>query len=155
MWHSCVRVSVRDHLRGKPRHLVALYRELGRTIRSFGPGVTTVSSRTRTGWMARARFAGVQFRRDHLLLGFWLKREISSARLKRTYLGRSDWIYELPIGSATDLDHQLIGWLREAYLVGRQEWPADAAERGARRPERMRKGRPGEAAPSDRIGEAP
>lgn len=134
MWHSCVRITVRDHLRGRPREQVELYRELARIVRSLGPGVTNVSSKTRTGWMARARFAGVQFRRDRLLLGFWLKREISSPRLKATYLGRSDWIYETSVVSASELDDELRGWLREAYFVGRQEWPgnAEGAARGGR-----------------------
>lgn len=84
--------------------------------------------------MARARFAGVVFRRDHLVLGFWLKRRISSARLKVQYLGRSDWVYELPIRSLEELDDEVRGWLGEAYLVGRQEWRPKAATagRGAR-----------------------
>jgi hypothetical protein len=123
MWHSCVRVSVRDHLRGRPREVVAIYRELGRVVRSFGPGVRTVSSKTRTGWMARVRFAGVEFRRDHLVLSFWLKREITRARLRRAYYGRSDWVYSLPVRSPSEIDEELTDWLREAYLVGRQEWP--------------------------------
>jgi hypothetical protein len=122
MWHSCVRVTVRDHLRGLPREVVALYRELGRLVRSLGPGVTNVSSKTRTGWMARARFAGIEFRKDHLVLSFWRKREISSPRLRSAYYGRRDWVYSLAIRSPADLDAELLGWLREAYLVGRQEW---------------------------------
>ena len=130
-WHSCVRVSVRDHLKGRPRHVVELYRALGRIVRSFGPGVRNVSSKTRTGWMVRARFAGVEFRRDHLLLSFWLKREIRSPRLRAAYYGRSDWVYSLPVRSPGDLDEELRGWLHEAYLVGRQEWdPSSVPDRG-------------------------
>jgi hypothetical protein len=127
MWHSCSRVTVRDHTKGKPRHLVQLYREVGRLVRSFGPGVSTVSSRTRTGWMARARFAGVEFRRDHVVLAFWLKREISHPRLRVEHYGRSDWGYRLALRSPADIDDELRGWLREAYLVGRQEWSPSAA----------------------------
>lgn len=74
--------------------------------------------------MVRARFAGVQFRKDHVVLAFWLKRPIRSSRLKHEYLGRSDHVYEIRIRSARDLDDQVRGWLCEAYLVGRQEWPA-------------------------------
>jgi hypothetical protein len=129
MWHSCVRVSVRDHLRGRPREVVAIYRELGRVIRSFGPGVRTVSSKTRTGWMARVRFAGVQFRKDHVVLSFWLKREIGHPRLRRAYYGRSDWVYSLPVRSPSEVDRELVSWLEEAYLVGRQERRATAAAR--------------------------
>lgn len=134
MWHSCVRVTVRDHLKGRPRDQVELYREIGRIVRSFGPGVTNVSSKTRTGWMARTRFAGIRFRKDDLLLSFWLKRQVVSPRLKTTYLGRNDWIYEIAIGSFDDLDRELRAWLREAYVVGRQRWPGihGAPARGGR-----------------------
>jgi hypothetical protein len=125
MWHSCVRVTVRDHLKGRPREQVELYREIGRIVRSFGPGVRNVSSRSRTGWMARVRFAGVKFRRDHVLLSFWLKRKVASPRLKAAYLGRSDWVYDTRVTSPADLDAELLGWLREAYLVGRQERSPD------------------------------
>lgn len=123
MWHSCVRVTVRDHLRGRPPEVVAIYRELARFVRSLGPGVRTVSSKTRTGWMARARFAGVEFRKDHLVLSFWLKREISDARLRAAHYGRNDWVYTLRVRSPEEVDGQVGAWLRESYLVGRQEWP--------------------------------
>jgi hypothetical protein len=121
MWHSCVRVTVNDHLRGRPRDVVAIYRELARVVRSLGPGVRSVSSKTRTGWMTRVRFAGVEFRKDHLLLSFWLKRKVSSRRLRRAQYGRNDWVYTLPIRSPAELDEQVRSWLAEAYLVGRQE----------------------------------
>ena len=94
--------------------------------------------------MARGRFAGVQFRRDHLVLSFWLKRRISSARLRVEHYGRSDWGYRLAIRSPADIDDRLRGWLHEAYLVGRQEWPP--RQRTATRS--RRRGGPGEAAPS-------
>jgi hypothetical protein len=122
MWHSCVRVAVRDHLRGRPGAVVDLYRAIARVVRGCGPGVRSVSSKTRTGWMVRARFAGVEFRKDHVLLSFWLKREISSPRLRSAYYGRRDWVYTLPVRSASDLDEELRAWLCEAYLVGRQAW---------------------------------
>jgi hypothetical protein len=90
-----------------------------------------MSSKTRTGWMARVRFAGVVFRRDHLVLSFWLKREIRSPRLRPAHYGRSDWVYSLPVRSPTEVDRELTAWLREAYLVGRQEWSAAATSRSA------------------------
>jgi hypothetical protein len=143
MWHSCVRVSVRDHLKGRPREIVRLYRQVATVVRSCGPGVRNVSSKTKTGWMVRARFAGVEFRRDHLILSFWLKREISSQRLRPAYYGRSDWGYTLPIRTPSDLDDELRAWLCEAYLVGRQEWKPDAGIGE----HRMRKGPPPREAP--------
>ncbi len=122
MWHSCVRVTVAEHVRGKPKRLVELYREIGRIVRSCGPGVRTATSKTGTGWMVRVRFAGVEFRKDHVVLGFWLKRRVRSPRLKAEHLEREDWIYRLPIRSSDDLDGEVRAGLCEAYRVGRQEY---------------------------------
>jgi hypothetical protein len=44
--------------------------EVARAVRSCGPDVRPVCSKTRIGWMVRTRFAGVTFRKDHLVLGF-------------------------------------------------------------------------------------
>jgi hypothetical protein len=140
MWHSCVRVSVLDHLRGRPREVVAIYRELGKVVRSFGPGVRTMSSKTRTGWMARVRFAGVQFRKDHVVLSFWLKREIGSPRLRPAHYGRDDWVYSLRVRSPAEIDEELRGWLREAYRVGRQEWTPEVAAASGSGPGRVPSG---------------
>jgi hypothetical protein len=121
MWHSCVRVTVAEYLRGKPRSLVELYRAIGRVVRACGPGVRPVSSKTRTGWMVRARFAGVEFGKDHLVLAFWLKRRIQSPRLRVEHYGRNDWGYRLRVHDAEDLDDEVRDWLCEAYRVGRQD----------------------------------
>jgi hypothetical protein len=74
--------------------------------------------------------AGVQFRRDELVLGFWLKRGIRSPRVPHKYLGRRDHIYEVRIRSVRDLDDELRAWLCESYLVGSQEWPSPKAPEG-------------------------
>lgn len=71
--------------------------------------------------MVRARFAGVQFRNDHLVLAFWLKRRVQSSRLRHEHLERNDHLYELRLRTADDIDDRVGGWLCEAYLVGRQE----------------------------------
>ena len=39
MWHSCVRMTVRDHVRGRPKEVVDLYRLFARMVRDLGPGV--------------------------------------------------------------------------------------------------------------------
>ena len=62
MWHSCVRMTVQDHLRGKPKELVGLYRRFARMVRDLGPGVRAVPVKTGIGFMVRVRFAGATCR---------------------------------------------------------------------------------------------
>jgi hypothetical protein len=85
--------------------------------------VTVSVSKTRIEFMTRARFAGVQVRRDHLRLGLWLKRRVAWSRfVKVEHYGRDDWGYTVLIRDESDLDAGLAAWLREARLVGDQRW---------------------------------
>jgi hypothetical protein len=119
MWHSCVVVPLADHFVGRQRSQ-QLYRAVLAMLEREGP-VTVSVSRTRIEFMTRARFAGVQVRRDWLRLGFWLKRRVDSDRfLRAEHLGHSDWIYRLAVRDESDLDDELAEWLREARTVGDQ-----------------------------------
>jgi hypothetical protein len=119
LWHSCVVVTLADHFGDRPRS-EELYRAVLAMLEREGP-VTVSVSRTRIEFMTRARYAGVQVRRDWLRLGFWLKRRVDSDRfLRAEHLGRRDWIYQLAIRDESDLDDELASWLREARTVGDQ-----------------------------------
>ena len=142
MWHSCVRMSVRDHLTGKPTEVVDLYRAYAKMVRSLGPGVRAVAVKSGIGFMVRVRFAGATLQQRGLRVGFWLKREVRSPRfVKAEHLERDNWIYHVKVRTAEDLDDELLGWLREAYLVGRQEW--GSVQRGSSERAPWRLPRPG------------
>lgn len=72
--------------------------------------------------MVRVRFAGVvRLRKDGLVCGFWLKRRVASPRFSKVeHLGRSDWVYQFVLRDEAELDDEVLGWIREAYDVGRQ-----------------------------------
>lgn len=124
MWHSCVRVRVADHLEGKPRNVVELYRAFSRAARDCGPGVTTTAVKTRIAFMARVRFAGCALQPSGLKAHVWLKHRLDSPRLDKVeQLGPRDWVLHFHLRSIDDIDDEVRGWLREAYLVGRQESP--------------------------------
>jgi hypothetical protein len=117
--HSCVVVPLETHFEGRPRAR-ELFDAVLRVLEADGP-VTVSVSRTRIEFMTRARFAGVQVRRDHLRLGFWLKREVRSPRfVKVEHLGHRDWVYSALVRSEADLDDELRTWLAEARTVGDQ-----------------------------------
>jgi hypothetical protein len=119
--HSCVIVPLDDHFIGRPRARQLFDALLAALVRE-GP-VTVSVSRTRIEFMTRARFAGVQVRRDHLRLGLWLKRRVAWPRfVKVEHYGRDDWGYTVLIRDESDLDAGLAAWLREARLVGDQRW---------------------------------
>jgi hypothetical protein len=131
MWHSCIRMSVQDHLRGKPKEIVALYRTYARMVRGLGPGVKTSTVRTGIAFMVRVRFAGATPQRRKLRAGFWLKRRIESPRFTRVeFIPPNNWVYSMDIRAPEDLDDEVLGWLREAYRVGVQEHVAPGRRAG-------------------------
>lgn len=118
LWHSCVVVPLERHFEGRPAARELFEVLLGALQRE---GLVTVSvSKTRIELMTRARFAGVQVRRDWLRLGFWLKHEIASPRFARVDHYGKDHVYQLDLRDAGQLDEELLAWLREARSVGDQ-----------------------------------
>jgi hypothetical protein len=105
--HSCVRITVRDHLRGKPSEIVGLYRRFARMLRGFGP-VRTHPAKTRIAFISRMSFAGAVLRRDRLDVHFILARRIRSERFRKVerYGPRSVGHY-LSIRSPEQLDEEL------------------------------------------------
>ena len=118
LWHSCVIVPLEQHFEGRPAAR-DLFRVLVSAMEREGP-VTISVSKTRIELMTRARFAGVQVRRDWLRLGFWLKREIASPRFARVDHYGKDHVYQLELRDPMQLDDELLAWLREARKVGDQ-----------------------------------
>lgn len=128
MWHSCVRMTVGHHLRGRPKEVVDLYRRFARMVRGLGPGVKAVPVKTGIGFMVRVRFAGATLQRSGLRGNFWLKRRIDSPRFAKVeFIPPNNYIYSFHVRSLEDLDDEVRAWLAEAYRVGIQEHLASKA----------------------------
>jgi hypothetical protein len=121
MWHGCGDYTVDGFFEGKSARLRELYDAYVRLIEEIGP-FEQVPTKSRIAFMVRVRFAGVaRLRKDGLVCGFWLKRQIESPRFTKVeHLGRSDWIYQFVLRDESELDEEVRGWMGEAYDVGRQ-----------------------------------
>ena len=122
MWHSCVVVSVEDHLVRVPEPIRELYRGFERMVLTAGPGIEIVPVATRIAFMVRMRFAGCVLQQRGLRIGLILRRRIPSPRIVRheTY-GRPVPIgHYLVVRDPDELDDELAGWVAEAYEVGCQ-----------------------------------
>jgi hypothetical protein len=123
MWHSCTRITVDEFFAGRPPEIRALFDAYAAFVDEIGPFHVDVA-KTRIAFQGRVRFAGVPaVRRDGLVIGFWLKRQIESPRFTKVELiPPNNWVYRLPLRSTDELDEELRGWLAEAYEVGQQRW---------------------------------
>jgi Domain of unknown function (DUF5655) len=115
-------MTVGDHLRGRPREVVDLYRGFVRMVRELGPGVKAVPVKTGIGFMVRVRFAGVSLQKRGLRASFWLKRRIDGPRFAKVeFIPPKNFIYSFYVRSPEDLDDEVRAWLAEAYRVGIQD----------------------------------
>ena len=129
MWHSCLRMTVGDHLRGRPREVVDLYRGFARMVRELGPGVKAVPVKTGIGFMIRVRFARGVASEARPARSFWLKRRIDGPRFAKVeFIPPKNFIYSFYVRSPEDLDDEVRAWLAEAYRVGIQEHLAARAK---------------------------
>jgi hypothetical protein len=129
--HSCTVVPVDAHFEGRPGAR-ALWQCLVAALSAMGP-LTIVSNRTNLGFMTRVRFAGCRARRDRVRVGFWLLRPVDSPRIaRREFIPPGNWVHDVDVRACSDLDEELLGWLREARAIGDQEhhaWPRRHANR--------------------------
>jgi Domain of unknown function (DUF5655) len=123
--HSCVQLTL-DEFFGDRREQRELYEALLEVVRGFGP-VTVNVNKSRISFQARVRFATVaRVTRSGLVCTFWLKREITSARISRVDLfPPSNYVHQFRLTDVRELDAELHSWLRDAYQVGRQETEID------------------------------
>ncbi|HEV8535705.1 MAG TPA: DUF5655 domain-containing protein [Candidatus Limnocylindria bacterium] len=132
MSHSCRRLSVGDHLEGKPPEILALYEYLHHRIRQIGP-VTIDPPGRAIVFQVRARSIGLTPKAKWVDLTLWLKRDVTHPRVRKIddygSLGR---ILHFRLTSEDDVDAPLVRLLEEAYAVGAQRPVTTRASRPSR-----------------------
>jgi hypothetical protein len=128
LWHSCVRVRLADHFRGKPSARRLTWNHWLATARSCGPA-TAYAQKTRLVIQARVRFAGAVVRAGYLDAGLWLRRRIEHPRLRRVEdFGTLGYVHHFRLEQPSDIDAALRGLMLEAYRVGTQELTSREAD---------------------------
>jgi Domain of unknown function (DUF5655) len=92
-----------------------LYRDLIGTIRTLGPFEAELK-KTSVHLVRASAFAGVQFRRQYLLVTIKSDAPIKSQRvIKLEQVSKNRWHSEVKLSSDADFDSQLLVWLKAAY----------------------------------------
>jgi hypothetical protein len=119
LWHSCVRVRMTDHFRGKDPVVRRIFSALRALVRACGPA-TCYAQKTRIVFQARVRFAGAVTHRDWLDAGLWLRRRVEHPRLRRVEsFGRLGYGHYFRLEQVSDLDGEFAALVREAYRAAR------------------------------------
>src|SRR5690349_82330 len=92
-----------------------LYRRLLTTLDSIGP-FEVEPKKTSVHLVRRSAFAGVQFRRECIILTIKSEKPIKSERvIAADQPSANRWHSEIRITTGGDIDRQLLGWLKAAF----------------------------------------
>jgi hypothetical protein len=111
--------SVNDHFTKRDPSVRELYDQLLSVLRTFGP-VVEDPKKTSIHLNHKSALAGVETRKDGLLLNIKSDHPIESPRVEKTErISAKRYHHKVRISSAKDLDEELKAWLKEAYLLSR------------------------------------
>lgn len=121
LWHSCARISVDSHFRGKNPKLRRLFDRLVAALRRNGP-LFVNANKTRITFQGRMRFGGVVVQKEALVGGLTLTRRVNDRRFFRVVsFGPYAHLHRFRLTHRKQLDRHLGRYLAEAYRVGQQE----------------------------------
>jgi hypothetical protein len=93
----------------------ALYELLLRKIKAIGP-FQIETKKTSIHLTRKSAFAGVHPRKQLLILTVKSDHPIDSERIaKAEQVSKSRWHLDLRVAASSDIDEELLGWLRSAY----------------------------------------
>jgi hypothetical protein len=121
LWHSCVRVPIAAHFRGRPPERKRTFDRWLAAARACGR-VVAYAQKSRITFMARVRFSGAVIHNSYVDGGLWLRRKAVHPRLRKIDdYGRLGCVHYFRLERPDDVDPQLEALMREAYRVGTQE----------------------------------
>ena len=107
--------TVREHFEGKDPTVRKTYDKLMEALRRMGP-VVEQPKNTSIHLVRKTAFAGVAARKDYLLLTIKSDAKRASARVWKTeQVSPGRFHLEVKLLSPSDVDSELISWLRESY----------------------------------------
>jgi hypothetical protein len=107
--------SVDSHFEGKSSRVRDIYDTIVAVSREFGP-VTEEAKKTSIHLNRKSAFAGVQTRREYLILTVKSAVDVDHSRIaRREHTSANRWHHEIKLHDASDVDNQLIDWLRVSY----------------------------------------
>ena len=109
--------TIDSHFAAKDPVVRDTYNQLLKVIKRFGPSVEE-PKKTSIHIVNRHALAGVATRKGHLVLTIKSDRKLASPRIhKSEQASASRFHHEVKLASPADVDEELIGWLKAAYLL--------------------------------------
>jgi hypothetical protein len=119
VWHSCVRVPVDAHFKGKSPALRATFDKFVGIAEKNGP-VTLCPVKTRIALQANTRFAAVSVRKHDLACHVVLDHGDARPPVRKVEKLNNNYVHGFVLAAPEDIDARVAGLLREAYTVDRR-----------------------------------
>lgn len=104
-----------DHLQAKDPIVPLIYKKLIKEIQKFGP-VKVEPKKTSIHLMNRYSFTNVVVRKNCLNLEIYLNHKVKSKRLAKVDQASANrYNHLITLQSPSDIDDELMGWMKEAY----------------------------------------
>ena len=119
--HTCARLDLAHHFKGKNPAIRALYDRVVAELRAIGP-VRVLPEKTRIAFQVRMSFAQLTPRNRWIDGHVVLARRLEHPRFTRIEsFSPRNHLHAFRLTSAADIDDDFRAWLAEAYMVGRQD----------------------------------
>lgn len=117
MWHSCMSVTVEEHLARVPARIGDLYRGFEALVSACGP-VEIVPVKTYISFIVRVRFAFAFLQHRALRIRLEMPREIHSPRVVKIERYGAVVGNYLRVVRPAELDDELARWVAASYAHG-------------------------------------
>ncbi len=107
--------TVDQHFENKPENIFLIYDKLLSELKKFGnvkenPNNSSIHLENKFG------FAGVYTRQKYILLHIHLSKSIDSGRIEKIeQISKNRFKHVVKLNSISDLDKELLDWLKQAY----------------------------------------
>jgi uncharacterized protein DUF5655 len=109
--------TIDSHFVGKDPVVRAIYEQLKKSIKRFGP-IVEEPKKTSIHIVNKTALAGVATRKGHIVLTIKSDRKLASPRIhKSEQTSASRFHHEVKLTSPADVDEELIGWLKAAFSL--------------------------------------
>jgi predicted DNA-binding protein (MmcQ/YjbR family) len=107
--------AVDAHFSGRSPHVLEIYRKIVDASSALGP-VEEDPKKTSIHLNRRVAFAGVQTRKDALILTLKSDRKVADRRVHKTeQTSANRWHFEVRLHAPEDVDDQILQWLHASY----------------------------------------
>ena len=115
--HSCARVPVDDHFRGKPAGIRMIYDRLMQEAHRFGD-ITVNPVKTSIQIKAGATFLSLRPKRERVEIEFFLDREVDKSPITKSFrVSGHRVLHCASLERFEQVDQELIGWLHKSYVL--------------------------------------